>query len=359
MPRLPALALALAGLAGSTAGADEAPDARVAARRAAEAARAALQTLVERARPSVVAVEVRTPGGGVTRRQAVVVETSGWLLLAGPAPGPRDSLVAVLGKDEAQGLMPVAGDAESALTLLKMPAPPASLRALALPEVTPRRPLPAPPVPGEALVMVTSDGAVARGALRAVDRRRRILDGAHGLAVPVTGLLEGALATVAADLGAPWFDAQGDLAGLLVGGLVSEGGQDPADESGVTLRPEPVAAHAVPAAVAAVVWPLLRTEHSVRRARLGLRTDPPSEAVLAQLCPSCGGFVVTAVEPDGPAARAGIEVHDLILAVEGVPLNRATTLPDALLPFRPLDPAKVTVLRRGQRMDFAVILGGR
>lgn len=359
-----AIALAVAGLCGGTArGEDPAPSeaaAKAAQAKAVETARAALVAFVQRVRPGIVPVQVRTPDGVLSRRQAIVVDASGWLVMAGPVPSARDSLVAVLGRDAAAPLIPVASDAETALTLLQMLAPPATLHVLTLPEVAPRKPLPAPPLPGAPVLMVTADAAVARGALRATERRRRVPDATHGVLQIVTGLFEASLATVSPDLGSPWFDEQGRLMGLLVGGLVDEAGAEaPQGPDGITLRPEPVAAHAVSAAVVALVWPLLRTERVVRRARLGVRTDVPSEAMLAQLCPSCGGYAVTAVEPGGPGAQAGIEVHDLIAAVEGVPLRRQVTFQDALLPFRPLDQVTLTVVRRGSRVDLRVVLGAR
>ena len=359
-----ALAVALAGGMGTPAwGEDPAPSeaaAQAAEAKAVEQARAALVALVQRVRPAIVPVQVRTPEGALSRRQAVVVDPSGWLVMAGPVPTGRDSLVALLGKDSAAPLLVVGSDAETALTLLHLAAPPATLQVLALPEAPVRRALPAPPLPGASVVMVTADAAVAKGALRATDRRRRMADVTRGVVQTVSGLLEASLATIAADLGSPWFDEQGRLMGLLVGGVADEPqGERPQGPEGISMRPEPVAAQAVPAAVVALVWPLLRTERVVRRARLGLRTALPSEAVLAQLCPSCGGYAVTDVEPGGPAAQGGIQVHDVITAVEGVPLRRQVMFQDALLPFRPLDPVTLTVVRRGSRVELRVVLGAR
>jgi S1-C subfamily serine protease len=225
-----------------------------------------------------------------------------------------------------------------------------------LPEIEPRRPLPAPPLPGAAVTMVAADGALARGHVRAVDRRRTVPDRLRGGRLTVGGLVEAALATIASDLGAPWFDAEGRLVGLLAGGLLEE---PPPVAPGVPVRPEPVAAHAVPAAVVSLVWPLLRTERGVRRARLGVQAQAPSEALLSQICPSCGGLELLVVDPDGPAARAGLEVHDVIIAIEGAKLRPHVGLAESLLPFRPMDSVQFTVMRRGKRSDVRAVLGGR
>jgi S1-C subfamily serine protease len=321
----------------------------------AEKQRAQLAALAERVRPSVVAIQVRGTDGSVVRRNAVVVDATGWLVLVGPVPGPRDTVVAVLPKGVATPVVNVASDPETAITLLQLLAPPPGLTAVALPTLEPKKPLPAPPVPGAGVVMVASDGALARGSLRAVDRARSLPNRLQGGRIAVGGLLEASLATIASDLGAPWFDGENRLVGLLVGGLLEE---QPALAPGSPMRPEPVAAHAVPAAVVSLVWPLLRTERTVRRARLGVQAKAPSAALIEQLCPACGGLELQVVDPDGPAARAGLEVHDVIISVEGVKLRPHVSLSEALLPFRPLDPVTFGILRRGQRTEVRAILGG-
>lgn len=324
-----------------------------------QARRTALLKVAERQRASVVSIQVRGPGGVETRRQAVVVDPDGWLLMAGPTPGPKDTVVARVQPDTYVPASIVARDPDTALTLLQVLPSQAPLQALALPRSPPRQRLPLPPPPGTSVVLVTADGSVALGSVRAADRRREVLDGARGVNVTVPGLLEAGLAVLAEDLGAPWFDADGHLLGLLVGGVASEAG--PAGESAPDLvaRAEPLAAHALPAAVAGLVWPLLETERTVRRSRLGVRARPGTEATLAQLCPTCGAHVVDLVEADGPAQRAGLERMDLIVAIAGAELRRGASLAEALLPYRPLDTVRVRVLRRGQPVEVEVVLGER
>src|SRR5262245_6073812 len=117
-----------------------------AAAKAAEKQRAQLAALAERVRPSVIAMQGRGNDGTVVRRNAVVVDASGWLVLAGPAPGPRDTVVAVLPKGVVTPVVHVASDPETAITLLQMLAPPPGLTAVVLPELEAKKPLPAPPV---------------------------------------------------------------------------------------------------------------------------------------------------------------------------------------------------------------------
>jgi S1-C subfamily serine protease len=362
-------AVLVAGLAlpGRAVGEDEAPPGGPAPAPAAAPAPAldpslSLVSLARRVRSSVLAVELRSEGGRTTRRQAVVVDAEGWLVLAGSTPSPHDRLTVLLrtetGTRPTQALV-VGSDAASALTLLQLVSPPADLAPLALPRAEARRPLPPPPALTTSVVMVSADGAVARGRVRALERRRVLVDGAAGTTREATGLIEAALATVASDLGAPWVDEQGALVGLLAGGVVEElEGQEPSPPD-VIVRAEPVAAHAVPAGIVALVWPLLRTHQSVPRARLGVKVRAASDALRKQVCAGCGGQEVTELVPGGPAALGGIELADLIVAIDGASLQPGAALADVLLPYRPLDRVAVTLVRRGERLERHVLLGSR
>jgi S1-C subfamily serine protease len=362
-------AVLVAGLAlpGRAVGDDDAPPAGPAPAPAAAPAPAldpslSLVSLSRRVRTSVLPVEVHSPSGRTTRRQAVVVDPEGWLVLAGSTPSPHDRLTVLLptetGSRSAQALV-VGSDAASALTLLQLVSPPSDLAPLALPRVEERRPLPPPPALTAIVVMVSADGSVARGRVRSLERRRVLVDGAAGTTREATGLIEAALATVASDLGAPWVDEQGALVGLLAGGVVEEleGGEpSPPD---VVVRAEPVAAHAVPAGVVALVWPLLRTHQSVPRAKLGVKVRAASDALRKHVCAGCGGQEVTELVPGGPAALGGIEIADLIVAVDGASLPPGAAMADVLLPYRPLDRVTVTVVRRGERLEKRVLLAAR
>lgn len=309
--------------------------------------------------PSVLMVEVSAPGRPRETRHAVVVDADGWLVMAGPTLGPSDQVVVRLGPGEHMQAAPVGSDAGTGLTLLQLAARREGLRPLALPAVEPRRPLPAGPEVGASVVMVTGAGAVARGSLRALERQRVIVDAAHGTTERATGLLEAALASVAHDVGSPWVDSQGRCVALLVGGVAETPLDGESPPEGIEVRMEPVAAHGVPAAVVALVWPLLREHRGVPRSRLGVRSRPAGEALRQHVCGGCGGVEITAVDASGPADLAGVRVDDLLLALDGVPLRAGAALGDALLPYRPLDTVRLTVLRRGERLEVEALLARR
>jgi len=71
------------------------------------------------------------------------------------------------------------------------------------------------------------------------------------------------------------------------------------------------------------------------------------------------GVKVTAVEPDGPAGRAGLRSGDRILAVDGAPVDTALGLIRAVAEIHPGRSARLTVARRGRYLSEVVVVGLR
>jgi S1-C subfamily serine protease len=69
------------------------------------------------------------------------------------------------------------------------------------------------------------------------------------------------------------------------------------------------------------------------------------------------GVVVESVDPGGPAARAGLQPGDVIIAVEGKALENAEQLLGAIRARKPGDPLPLRVLRGGKELDITVTLG--
>jgi serine protease Do len=69
------------------------------------------------------------------------------------------------------------------------------------------------------------------------------------------------------------------------------------------------------------------------------------------------GVKLAGVEPDGPAARAGLRDGDRLLTIGGKPVNWEFDFNKALLASRPGDRVDLVVERDGQRVDAALQLG--
>lgn len=81
---------------------------------------------------------------------------------------------------------------------------------------------------------------------------------------------------------------------------------------------------------------------------IGLECYPVQEALRAQLqLPDGQGLAVASVVPEGPAAKAGIQPHDVLLKADGKPLGKVQDLIDAVDAAKQ-ETMKIELLRRGE-----------
>ncbi|MEZ2349764.1 DegQ family serine endoprotease [Caballeronia sp. RCC_10] len=102
---------------------------------------------------------------------------------------------------------------------------------------------------------------------------------------------------------------------------------------------------------------LIKTGH-VDRGRLGVTV----QAMNQTLANSFGmkapqGALVSSVEPGGPAAKAGLQPGDVIVALNGVPVTDSTSLPSQVAGLPPGTSAKVQVWRDKGTKDIDVKIG--
>jgi len=99
---------------------------------------------------------------------------------------------------------------------------------------------------------------------------------------------------------------------------------------------------------------LIKTGHVVR-GRIGVTIQD----VNAQLAESFGldrprGALVSSVEKDGPAARAGVAPGDVILAVDGRPIDRYGELSSQIAGMRPGSDVNLALWRSGKEQNLSV-----
>jgi serine protease Do len=95
----------------------------------------------------------------------------------------------------------------------------------------------------------------------------------------------------------------------------------------------------------------------VERGKLGLVFQPVSKDLAAALgVEGTKGALVSELEPNGPAARAGIKAGDVITAVNGTTIGHAEELPRTVAKNPPGTKVNVTLLRGGRSQDVAVTL---
>jgi 2-alkenal reductase len=116
---------------------------------------------------------------------------------------------------------------------------------------------------------------------------------------------------------------------------------------------------ATPSNVAKVVAERIIADGQIDRPDLGAETTAVTPGLVAQEGLQVQqGALVTEVESRGPAEAAGIEVNDVIIAINGKQIDKDNTLSLILLGFRPGDEVAVTIARGAERFNTQVVLGG-
>jgi serine protease Do len=117
---------------------------------------------------------------------------------------------------------------------------------------------------------------------------------------------------------------------------------------------------AIPINMARRIAEQLRSTGRVVRGYLGLygQDVTPEIAQLLNL-PRPQGVLVAQVEPKSPAAEAGIQRGDVILAMNGRNIDSYTTFRDQIAALRPGTRVQLTISREGQTLERTVTLGER
>ena len=113
---------------------------------------------------------------------------------------------------------------------------------------------------------------------------------------------------------------------------------------------------AVPINMVRELLPQLR-EGKVTRGRIGVQiTAVRSEAVEAFGLPDRRGAVVSAVEPGGPAAKAGLEPGDVIVEYNGQPIGTTDELVQKVIRTRPGTSVPMRVIRDREPTTIAITI---
>ncbi|TAH42137.1 MAG: DegQ family serine endoprotease [Betaproteobacteria bacterium] len=115
---------------------------------------------------------------------------------------------------------------------------------------------------------------------------------------------------------------------------------------------------AIPIDVAMDVQHQLRTHGRVQRGRIGVAIQEVTRDLADGFgLPRAAGALVSAVEPDSPAARAGMEQGDVIVRFDGKSVENSSDLPRIVAAVRPGAKVPVQVYRNGAPRDLVVTVG--
>lgn len=181
------------------------------------------------------------------------------------------------------------------------------------------------------------DPSVTRGIVSAVDRTLSIEDGV------LNGLIQTDAAISSGNSGGPLVNAAGQVVGINT--AVASGGVDTAANNigfaiGTSeILPEITALRELADGV------------EIEQGYLGVGLEPRRDGGR--------GAVITDVDPGSPAAGADIQVGDIVIAADGVPLTGHTDLAATIRDLDPGSEVTLTLLRDGETMEVTVTLAKR
>ncbi len=145
--------------------------------------------------------------------------------------------------------------------------------------------------------------------------------------------------------GGPLFNVKGEVIGLS-SHIFSRTG----DYQGLSF--------AIPIDIASYVTAQLLQHGKVTRGRLGVSAQEVTQGLADSFgLDKLDGVLVNAVEPGGPAAIAGLEPGDIILALDERGITNTIDLPAQVAEIKPGTSIKLTVLRRGNTKAINVTVG--
>ena len=115
---------------------------------------------------------------------------------------------------------------------------------------------------------------------------------------------------------------------------------------------------AIPINVASNVENQLVKYGKVSRGRIGVTIQEVNQSLAKSFgLKDPAGALVSSVEKDGPAAKAGVEPGDVILKVNGKAISRSTDLPLFIANLKPDSTAQLEVWRKGASRDLTIKVG--
>ena len=117
---------------------------------------------------------------------------------------------------------------------------------------------------------------------------------------------------------------------------------------------------AVPSAIVGVAWPQLRQFGHLHRGEIGLGVQSITPELARALdLPKDFGVIVSDVMPDGPGAAADLRVQDLIVSLDGKPVDSLFAIFLESYTKAAGDRLRLGILREGEPLSADIVVGER
>ncbi|MDA8081710.1 MAG: trypsin-like peptidase domain-containing protein [Actinomycetota bacterium] len=208
---------------------------------------------------------------------------------------------------------------------------------------------------GEPVVVLGSplglSSTVTSGIISALDRTISV-PGENGKSAVLINALQTDAAINPGNSGGALVDCSGSLIGIPSAGatIPNESGQASGGSIGLGF--------AIPVDVMAPIVNQIIETGRVTHADLGLTAEPvPSDSSVQ--AGTSTGILVTYVDPNGPASRAGLLVGDIMTMLSGKPAISTDQLVAIALTHAPGTNVSVTYLRDGRQFSTVIVLGAQ
>jgi serine protease Do len=115
---------------------------------------------------------------------------------------------------------------------------------------------------------------------------------------------------------------------------------------------------AIPIDVAMHIRDELMAHGKVTRGRLGVRIQDVNQSLAQSFgMPKVQGVLISMVESDSPAEKAGLKTGDVVLSVEGKEISRLSELPAAIAAIKPGTKTNLEIWRDGSKQAVTVRIG--
>lgn len=301
------------------------------------------EAVIAKVRPSVVEVNVTTPGGAAIG-SGVIIDRRGYIVTNNHVVDGAQNVNVTLFDGARLTAQLVGTDPADDLAVLKVNPPSSGLTVATLGDSSKLQ------VGQDVLAIGNPLGitqTVTSGIISALGRN--VSEGQGGATIP------NAIQTDApinpGNSGGALVDMQGNLIGIPTLAAIDPEFNTPANGVGF----------AIPSNRVAFIVPQIIQTGSVThtgRVALGVRVTDVDPTVEAQdnLSVDHGALIVN-VNPGGPAASAGLQAGDVIVQVDNKAVNDVSSLGDALVSKNPGDSVAVKVYRGSQQLTINVKLG--